>query len=383
MPKDYYEILGVPRNASQDEIKRAFRKKAHEYHPDKGGGNAEKFKEINQAYQVLSDEQKRKAYDTYGHNWEAAQNMGGFRYGGGDPFRDFDFSGFAGASGFDFDLGDIFGDIFGGIRRDRAEKRNKGIDLEMVLTVDFEEAIFGAQKKITLEKRDVCKACKGTGAQDGGKVITCPQCHGQGQIRTQRRTIFGTISSATICGTCEGTGKVPEIVCRICDGSGSLIQEKTLEIKIPAGIDDGQTIRIAGEGEAGYRGSTPGDLFLRLKVKAHKDFERDGVNLYREVPISFTQAALGAVIIVETLDGKIELKIPAGTQSGTQFRVKDKGVPYLNNPAKRGDLIITARVVIPRKLSKKERELLRQLAEEKGEVVEVDKEFWHSIKDTF
>ena len=279
-------------------------------------------------------------------------------------------------------MGDIFGDIFGR-QSERVNRKNKGIDLEMGLGVAFEEAVFGVEKEITLEKRDKCASCKGTGAQGGGKVITCPKCHGQGQIRTQRRTIFGTIASASTCETCEGTGKVPEIACKTCGGAGSLRQEKTISVKIPAGIDNGQSIRIAGEGEAGYRGSSPGDLYLRIKVGQSKEFKRDGVNLYRELPISFTQASLGARIIVKILDGSIELKIPSGTQSGTQFKVKEKGVPYINSPGKRGDLIITARVVVPNKLNKKEKELLKQLADEQGEVEKVDGGFWDSIKNSF
>lgn len=226
MSKDYYEILGVSKSAGADEIKRAFRKKAHEHHPDKNGGSADKFKEANEAYQVLSDEKKRRAYDTYGHNWEAAQSayggMGGFGGQGRyqysqNPFQGFDFSGFGNQAGFDFDLGDIFGDFFGS-RQQRAERRNRGIDLEMGLTTTFEEAVFGAEKLITLEKRDKCSACKGTGAEGAGKVVTCPKCHGQGQIRTQRRTIFGTIASSAICETCAGTGKVPEKACQNCGG---------------------------------------------------------------------------------------------------------------------------------------------------------------------
>lgn len=381
MSKDYYDILGVSKSAGADEIKRAFRKKAHEHHPDKGGGNAEKFKEANEAYQVLSDAEKRKAYDTYGHNWEATQGFGtGGRYQYGQSasggFEGFDFGNFTGStSGYDFDLGDIFGDFFGG-RQERASRRNRGIDLEMRLAISFEEAVFGAAKTITLEKQDACKACKGTGAEGGGKVIACPKCHGQGQIRTQRRTIFGTIQSAAVCDRCQGQGKVPETACKVCGGNGTLRQEKTIEVKTPAGIENGQRIRVAGEGEAGYRGSAPGDLYLAVKVSPHEEFVRDGFNLHKELPISFTQAALGAKLMVDTLDGRIELKIPAGTQSGTQFRVKSKGVPHIDNASKRGDLIITVRVVIPKKLSKKEKELLKQLAVERGESVENSSSFW-------
>ena len=384
MTKDYYEILGVSKGASQEEIKRAFRKKAHEHHPDKGNGNADKFKEANEAYTVLSDEKKRKSYDTYGSNWENAQRTGGFSAGGGPAsgWEGFDLGGHSGAQGFDFDLGDIFGDIFGG-RSQHSARRNKGIDLEMGINIAFAEAVFGVQKEITLEKRDACKACKGTGAHEGGKVVTCSKCHGQGQIRTQRQTIFGNIASSTSCEVCQGTGKVPEVPCKVCSGAGSFRQEKTISVKIPAGIADGQSVRVAGEGEAGYRGSVPGDLYLRVRVEAHRELTRDGNNLYKGLPVSFTQAALGAKLLVETLDGKIELKIPAGTQGGTQFRIKGKGVPEVSNPDRRGDLFVIARVIVPNKLNKKEKELLKQIAEEQGEVVEVDESFWNSIKDTF
>jgi len=389
MSTNYYDILGVSKSASEDEIKRAYRKLAHQYHPDKGNGNEQKFKEINEAYQVLGSKDKRQQYDTYGSTFDQAQRQG---YGGGygqgqNPFGDFGFSGGAGpgsawGGGVEFDIGDIFGDIFGG-RQERETRRNRGIDLEMGLKISFEEAVFGTEKTITLEKKDVCKTCKGTGAEAGSKVVTCPKCHGQGQIRTQRRTIFGNIASSVVCDRCEGTGKVPEVACKTCGGSGVLRQEKTIEVKIPAGIDNGQRIRVAGEGEAGYRGSQPGDLFLVMQVQPHKKFSRDGYTLYAELPVSFTQAALGTKIIFETLDGSIELKVPSGTQSGTVLKVKDRGVPHIGQENRRGDLLITIRVVIPNKLSKKERELLKALAEERGEVVEVDQGFWDNIKDSF
>jgi molecular chaperone DnaJ len=385
MSNNYYDTLGVNKSASTDEIKRAFRKKAHEFHPDKGGGNAEKFKEINEAYQVLSDSQKKQQYDTYGQTFEQAQrNGGGFSggarspFGGGDPFADF--SGF-GNGGIDFDLGDIFGDIFGS-QQERSARRNRGIDLEMGISVSFEEAIFGATKNIILEKQDACKACGGNGAEKGSKIVSCPKCHGAGQIVTIRRTIFGQVQSRVSCDRCEGTGKMPESPCRSCGGSGIKRQEKELEVKIPAGIDNGQRIRIAGEGEMGYRGTNPGDLYLVVRVGKSKDFIRDGFTLLKDLPVSFTQAALGTKIIVKTLDGDIELKIPTGTQSGTVFKVKGKGVPYLQRSG-RGDLLITARVVVPTKLSKKEKEILKSLAQEQGETVEIDESLWNEIKNSF
>ena len=381
---NFYDTLGISKSASEDEIKRAYRKLAHQYHPDKGAGNEQKFKEVSEAYQVLSNGEKRKQYDTYGQTFEQAQRSGGGgfsgqQYQGGNPFGDFGFGGNTG--GIEFDMGDIFGDLFGG-RQERESRRNRGIDLEMGLKVSFEESVFGVEKTITLEKQDTCKTCNGSGAQPGTKVITCPVCHGQGQIRSQRRTIFGNIATSTTCERCEGTGKVPESPCKTCGGSGVLRQQKTISVKIPAGIDNGQRIRVAGEGEAGYRGSQPGDLYLVLQVSAHKEFKRDGYNLLRELPISFTQAALGTKIMLETLDGTIELKVPTGTQSGTVLKVKGKGVPHLNQAGRRGDLLVTVRVITPGKLSKKEREMFKQLAQERGETVEVDHGFWENIKDS-
>ncbi len=394
MAQNYYETLGVDKSASAEDIKKAYRKLAHKYHPDKGQGDDDKFKEVNEAYQVLSDSEKKSQYDQYGQTFEDAQrNGGGPGYGagfggqGGNPFGA-GFGGF-GQGGVEFDFGDIFGDLFGS-RGHRQERRTRGIDLEMPLTISFEDAVFGVKRNITLEKKDKCKTCGGSGAKEGTKVITCPVCHGQGQIKTQRNTIFGAVQSAVVCDRCGGDGKIPEVPCETCKGEGFFRQEKTLEVQIPAGIDNGQRIRINGEGEVGYRGSQAGDLYLNIRVKPHKEFVRDGTTLKISVPISFTQAALGAKVKVHTLDGEIELKIPAGTQPGKVFKVAGKGVPVLDHrgggghgAGKRGDLLVTARVVIPNKLSKKEAELMKELAELKGETVEVNKGFWDSIKDNF
>lgn len=388
MANNYYETLGVEKNASADEIKKAYRKLAHKYHPDKGVGNESKFKEVNEAYQVLSDNEKKSQYDQYGQTFEDAQRNGqghpGGGFGGaGGPFGagGFDFSGFGGQGGVEFDLGDIFGDLFGG-QRQRQERRTRGIDLEMPLTITFEEAVFGVKRSITLEKKDACKTCEGSGAKPGTKVVTCSVCHGQGQIRTQRRTVFGNVASSSICEKCEGSGQVPEDPCSTCKGTGIMRQQKTIEVQIPAGIDDGQRVRVTGEGELGYRGSKPGDLYLSIRVKQHKEFKRQNTDLFKDLPISFTQAALGTKIEVETLDGKIELKIPAGTQAGKILRVGGKGVPIINS-TKRGDLFITVRVIIPHKLSKEESELLKKLAQLNGETSEVHKSFWENIKDSF
>ncbi len=380
MSKNYYEILGISKSASSEEIKRAYRKLAHQYHPDKGQGNEEKFKQVNEAYQVLGNQEKRGQYDTYGQTFDQAQR-GGQGFGGfsGNPFEGF--AGGFGQGAADFDLGDIFSDIFGG-RQERESRRNRGINLEMIMTIEFAEAVFGVEKTIRVEKQDTCATCKGTGAQVGSKLVACRKCHGSGHMVVARRTIFGNVQSRTTCDACEGTGKVPENVCKTCEGSGVLRQEKTIAVKIPAGIDNGQRIRVAGEGEAGYRGSQPGDLYLVMQVRPSKEFARDGYNLLKELPVSFTQAALGAKLLVKTLDGDIELKIPAGTQAGTVFKVKGKGVPHVNGKG-RGDLLITARVLVPNKLSKKEKELLKSLADERGETVEIDQGFWDTIKDNF
>lgn len=379
MAKDYYNILGVSKSANADEIKKAYRKLAHQYHPDKGQGNEDKFKEANEAYQVLSNAEKRTQYDQYGQTFEDAQRNGG--YGGapgGNPFGGFDFGGGFGQGGVEFDFGDIFGDIFGS-RNERTERRKRGVDLEMPLTISFEEAVFGTQKTIVLEKKDKCPTCKGTGARAGAKIITCPVCHGQGNIHTTRRTIFGNIATSTTCNRCNGEGKIPETPCATCGGAGITRQEKTLQIKIPAGIDDNQRIRIGGEGEVGYRDSKPGDLYLLIHVQKSKEFVRQGQNLLREIPISFAQAALGAKVNLKTLDGEVELKIPSGTQSGKVLRVAGKGVPLINS-GRRGDMLVTVKVVVPSKLTKKETELLQKLAELRGESVEISQGLWDSIK---
>lgn len=386
MKKDYYEILGVSKTASADEIKRAFRKKAHEYHPDKGSGNADKFKEVNEAYQVVGDETKRKQYDQFGANFEQAQGFGGGQYRGGysgqgNPFEGFGFGGFGNNGGVEFDLGDIFSDIFGS-QSERQSRRNRGVDLEMPMTISFEEAVHGITKTVTLEKTDTCHVCNGSGAAPGSKLVTCSKCKGSGEMVTTRRTIFGNVQSATTCDKCDGDGKMPEIPCSVCNGNGILRRPKTIEIKIPAGIDNNQRVRVQGEGEVGYKGSNPGDLYITVRVNPSKEFRRDGYNLHKEIPISFVQAALGTKVQVATVDGEIEVKVPAGTQPGTVLKVAGKGVPVINS-GKHGDLLLTIRVIIPGKLSKKEKELLDELATLNGESVEVNKSFWENIKDSF
>lgn len=380
MAQDYYKTLGVAKSASADEIKRAYRKLAHEHHPDKDKGNETKFKEINEAYQVLSNPDKRVQYDRFGANFQNAR-AGGFSAGGG-PASGWDFSnfsqGFNGGVEFE-DAFDIFSDIFssggGGTRRPH---RERGVDLEMDLSLTFEEAVFGVEKEIFLEKIDACEHCAGSGGEPGSKILTCPKCHGTGQIRTTRRTILGQMASVAVCDRCGGSGKVPEIPCKACDGSGRKRRVKTLKVIIPAGVEDGQRIRVSNEGEVGYRGSNFGDLYLHLHVSNNPKFKREGSSIFSEIPVSFYQAALGTTAEVETVDGKVKLKIPAGTQSGKVLRLKGKGVPILNGSG-RGDHLVTVRVVTPSKLNKKEKELLKKLADEKGESVDVDEGFWGKL----
>lgn len=385
MPKDYYETLGVNKTASQDEIKRAFRRLAHEHHPDKGNGNAEKFKQVNEAYQVLSDDAKRSQYDRFGNNFDQAQGFGGgggAYQGQGSPFEGFGFGGFGGGqNGVEFDLGDIFSDIFGS-QAQRQSRRSRGVDLEMPLTINFEEAIHGVTKTVTLEKTDVCHVCNGSGAAPGSTVVTCNKCQGKGEVVVSKRTIFGNVQSAVSCDKCDGDGKMPETPCSVCHGGGVLRRPKTIEIKIPSGIDNGQRIRVTGEGEVGYKGSNPGDLYINIRVNPSNEFRRDGTNLHKELPISFVQASLGTKMTVKTVDEEIEVKVPAGTQPNTILKVSGKGVPVINS-GKRGDLLLTVRVVIPNKLSKKEKELVEELAKQSGESVEVNKSFWENIKDSF
>lgn len=361
MAKNYYDILGISKGASADEIKRAYRKLASEHHPDRGGEDV-KFKEINEAYQVLSDTTKRQQYDTYGQTFDQAQRQGQGFGGGFDPFGGgFGFNG----GGVEFDFGDIFSNIFGGGAGgpENAQRRNRGVDLEMPMKITFEEAVFGVEKEVEIEKKNKCEHCKGGGAEPGHKVITCPKCHGQGSIRSSRRTILGTIQSQVTCDQCNGTGKVPEKPCKECKGSGVKVSKKKIKVQIPAGIDDGQRIRVRGEGEAGYRGSENGDLYILIQVQDSKEFIRDGFDLRKEIWISFTQAALGDTVPVNTVDGEVKIKVPPGTQSGKVFRVADKGVPHLNRSG-RGSLYVQVNVKIPEKLSKKQKELIKQLENE-------------------
>lgn len=353
--RDYYEVLGVSKTASEDEIKKAFRKAAVKYHPDKEGGDEEKFKEVNEAYEVLKDKQKRQRYDQFGHAGVDGASGGGF---GGNPFEGF--GGF-GAEGVNFDFGGGFGDIFsqffgGGAGRQGGPRR--GRDVETTVALTFEEAVFGVEKKISLTMDDECEHCKGEGVEPGYSLKTCDDCKGSGQQMRVMNSIFGQIQQAITCPTCNGRGKIPEKKCSVCHGKGTTRKNREITVKIPAGIDDGAAIRLRGHGEAVQDGER-GDLYVQIRVKAHKKFTREGDIILSEEHVSMVDAALGTEIDVETVDGVVRMKVPAGTQSGTDFKLSGHGVPHLRNDA-RGPHIVGIIVDTPTKLSKKQRELLEQ-----------------------
>ncbi len=353
--RDYYEILGVSKNASADEIKKAYRKLAVKHHPDKEGGDEAKFKEIGEAYEVLKDAQKRQRYDQFGHAGVGGNGGGGY---GGDPFAGFG-GGFNGQNiHFDFGdggLGDIFSQFFGGSSGHSRSPR-RGRDVEVSLQLSFEEAVFGVEQNIELELDNECSHCKGTTVEPGYEMKTCPDCKGAGQKTKVINSIFGPIQQAVTCETCGGSGKVPEKVCSVCRGKGTERRRRSINIKIPAGIDDGATIRLSGHGEAISKGEK-GDLYVHIRVKAHKKFTREGDIILSEEHIGMVDAALGTEIDVETVDGKVRMKVPAGTQSGTDFKLSNHGVPHLRGSG-RGPHIVSVVVDIPTKLNKKQREIL-------------------------
>lgn len=354
--RDYYEILGVSKSASADEIKKAYRKAAVKYHPDKEGGDETKFKEASEAYEVLKDQQKRQRYDQFGHAGVGSDSGGA----GGNPFEGF--GGFNGQNvNFDFGdgLGDIFGQFFGGGQRQQGPKR--GRDVETTITLTFEEAIFGVDKELSLSIDDECSHCHGTTVEPGHSMKTCPTCKGAGQQTRVMNTIFGQIQQAVTCETCKGTGKVPEVVCSVCRGKGTERRKQSIKLKVPAGVDDGATIRLDGRGEA-VGGGSKGDLYVHVRVKAHKKFTREGDIILSEEHVSMVDAALGTEIDVETVDGDVRMKIPAGTQSGTDFKLSHHGVPHLRNKDVRGAHIVSIVVDTPTKLTKKQKELLEQFA---------------------
>ncbi|MBQ7789394.1 MAG: molecular chaperone DnaJ [Clostridia bacterium] len=353
--QDYYETLGINKSASADEIKKAYRQMAKKYHPDMNPGdkNAEqKFKEVNEAYAVLSDDDKKAKYDQFGH---AAFEQGGAGYGGG---------GFSGFGDFGFDVGDIFSSFFGGGTRSnqRANAPVDGDDIVVRIVIDFEEAAFGCKKEISFARIQKCGECSGTGAEKGSGVEKCSKCSGTGTVRVQQRTAFGVMQSTRSCPDCSGTGKIIKKPCSNCKGKGLIKINKKLEVTIPAGIDDGQRIALRSQGNEGKNGGYPGDLIIQVSVRPHQIFERDGNDLYCDVPITFAEAALGASIKIPTLDGEIEYKIPEGTQTGTIFTIKQKGIVSLNSKNK-GNLYVKAVVETPRNLTKEQKEILRSFAE--------------------
>lgn len=363
--RDFYEVLGVKKGVSEDELKKAYRKLAKENHPDLHPGDKEceaRFKEINEAYEVLSDPDKRAKYDQFGHAaFDPSQGFGG---GGG-------FGGFEGFGGF----GDIFSDIFGGGfgfgggggRNPNAPR--KGDNLRATVNIKFEEAAFGVKKDVFVAKIEQCPDCKGTGCAEGTTAEVCPDCKGTGTVMSTKRTPFGMVQSSEQCPKCKGRGKIIHSPCKTCRGMGSVRRQHKVSVSIPAGIDDGQTISLKGQGNAGLNGGPAGDLLITVLVQPHARFERDGASILLDQEISFAQAALGAEVEVPTLDGKVKLNIPEGTQSGTTFRLKGKGVPFLRNGG-RGDQFVTVKVAVPRGMTSTQKDALRQYAETMGETVE-------------
>lgn len=359
--RDYYEVLGVPKGASGDDIKKAYRKLAIKYHPDKNQGNREaeeKFKEATEAYEVLSDERKKQAYDQFGFAGVEGMGGSGGAHDYSSVYRDFeDIFG---------DFGGIFDSFFGGGRKrsTRGASRNRGSDLRYNLNIPFKDAVFGTKVQISYSRHVSCSACGGSGAQSGGGRKVCPTCGGSGQVR--RSSGFFSIASA--CPTCSGDGFVIDNPCKVCHGTGLVQRNQKIKVTIPAGIESGKRINIPGQGDAGPNGGPAGDLYVYINVEPHKYFERDGADIYCVIPISFTQAALGAEIQVETIDGKtVKLKIPSGTQNGKILRLRSEGIPYLHNANKRGDMYIKLQVDIPRRLSTRAKTLLKELADLEGD----------------
>ena len=355
--RDYYEVLGVGKSASADEIKKAFRKAAVQHHPDKEGGDETKFKEVNEAYEVLKDQQKRQRYDQFGH--AGVGGAGGGGGAGGNPYEGF--GGFGGQNvHFDFGdggLGDMFGQFFGGGQQ-QSQGPRRGRDVEASMTLTFDEAVFGVERDVELDMNVECEHCKGSTVEPGHDMKTCPTCQGSGQQVKIVNSIFGQIQQATTCQTCHGRGQIPEKICSVCHGKGTQRRKEKLSIKIPAGIDDGATIRLQGHGEAVGAGGR-GDLYVHIRVKAHKKFTREADIILSEEHVDMVDAALGTEIEVDTVDGTVRMKIPAGTQSGTDFKLSGHGVHHLRGQS-RGPHIVTIVVDTPTKLSKQQKELLKQ-----------------------
>ncbi len=363
MSKDYYKILGIEKSASTDDVKKAFKKAAMQHHPDRPGGNEDKFKEINEAYQVLSDAEKRKRYDQFGSDFE---QQGGF--GQGMNWEDFMRAtrGQGGQSqdfNFDFgDLGDVFGDLFGGGQR-RGRGPARGRDIQVDVEIEFKEAAFGVEKELSLRKQTKCDVCSGSGGEPGSKMEQCSTCKGKGQTVQVQRTFLGSMQTVVTCQDCHGRGERPGKKCKHCGGDGILAKTSNIKIKIPAGIDDGQSIRLDSHGEAAPHGGSAGDLYVRVHVKALSGFARSGYDVYTEKEINFSQAVLGDTIEVETLDGQIKLVVPEGTESGQSIRIKGAGTKHLERNA-RGDQYVKIKIRVPKKINKETRKKLEDLKTE-------------------
>lgn len=364
---DYYKALGVSKTATDEEIKKAYRKLAHQYHPDKAGGNEKKFKEINEAYQVLSDKTKRSQYDQFGQTFEQAGASGSSRGFGG--FGDFNFedifsqAGFSrgGASFGEGGFEDIFSDIFGS--QNGGRRKSRGQDIQVDVEISFKEMVMGVEKEINLYKGVTCQNCRGTGGEPGTSKETCSQCQGSGQVRKTSRSFFGVFSQVSVCPNCQGEGKIFKKKCSRCGGDGRVKEERRLKIPIPAGIQNGQTLSLEGEGEAGSRGSVPGDLYIVVHVRPDEKFSRQGQNILSLEVIPFSVAALGGKVEVETLEGNLLLKIPAGTQSGEIFRIKNQGI-YSSGRRERGHQLVKVVVRVPKKLNRRQEDLLEELERE-------------------
>jgi molecular chaperone DnaJ len=375
--RDFYDVLGVKKDASEADLKKAFRQMAKKYHPDVNPGDkaAEaKFKEVNEAYDILSDSQKRARYDQFGHAGVDPNAQAG-------PFGGF--------GGVDFDLGDIFDSFFGGGfggSRSSSRARNapqRGADLKQRVDLTFEEAAFGVEKEINISRNEKCDKCNGTGARDGSSPTTCTVCHGTGQTQVRQSTPFGQFSSISPCTACRGEGKINTNPCTHCGGNGTIRKPSRISVKIPGGIDNGQSVSLRGEGEPGLRGGPNGDLYVAVSVKRHPLFSRDGVDVVCEMPITFAQAALGSEVEVPTLDGKVKYNIPEGTQTGTVFRLRNKGIPHLRGNG-RGDQFVKTIVEVPKKLNEKQKKILREFADASGDDEhDMRRGFFDKMRQTF
>ena len=371
--RDYYEVLGIDKSADAESIKKAYRKLAKKYHPDMNPGDKEaeaKFKEVNEAYEVLSDPQKKSQYDAYGH--AAFDQSGGFGGGG--------FSGFGDFGGFS-DIFDMFGGFGGGSRRKSGPQ--KGANLEKIVEISFTEAAFGVEKDITVTRYENCETCKGSGGKTKNDVKTCSKCNGTGEERVVQRTILGQMVNVRTCSACRGTGKTITNPCPTCGGTGKTKKKRTIKVNIPAGIDDGQSISLRGEGEPGEKGGPAGDLYIHIRIKPHPVFIRSGYDVYVELPVTFAEAALGAKLIVPTIHGKVELTIPEGTQNGDKFVLKGKGIPNLRGVGK-GNQYITVSVEVPKKLSSKQKEILKSFQDTFETANHAKKKkFYDAVKEFF